>query len=102
MTHHLTDKYEDFINSNGQKDSRNTGVRVLEGYNKKYQVVDTAVRLERSKDNKITGKIVECGNAISLVGMPVAANWDSVMSMIEASLGGRVRFDHRKEVSAAK
>ena len=101
VTHHLTDEYGKVIKNDGTIDTQPTGKRLLEGLTGTYRHIDAAIRLER-KQGDIQGTIVECGHNIKLVGNPVAANWDAVVGMIEGSLGGRVRFDHRKEQAAAK
>ena len=96
-THHLQDEYKNVPGIGGRTESMPTGNMVLEGYNKTLQAVDLGVRMEKRK-GELFGKLLKVGDNLSLEGQELAnPNWNSIVTMIEMSLGERIKLPHRKE-----
>ena len=98
--HHLTEEYAPQVNRDGGVESMPTGKRIMEGLNKTPQLMDVIIRTD-----VVNGEVVatyrKCGYNLSLVGSPTPNNptWDSTVDQISMSLGGRIQFPRRKELT---
>lgn len=97
--HHLVDEYVDtpVTDSKGNVKIENllSGRQILRGYNKTYQYVDMALRLElkQDKDKKASSQatFMKSGYNPNLLGTTIPnMTWNSLMSWVELSLGNNV------------
>ena len=94
--HHLTDERTDGIDKDGRiVQGMLTGKRILEGLKNTDRLVDTGLRFS-IKDKQPLATFVTCGNNLSLEGVSLASPmWDTVMQVIEDTLGGTIEFERR-------
>ena len=89
--HHLTDEYKPQVNRDGAVESMPSGERILEGLAGTHRLVDIALRTYMTSSNVPMAKIVEkCGYNPSLIGVAVVPKWDSIIQVVQDSLGGRL------------
>jgi hypothetical protein len=92
--HHLRDEYKD-QNIRGEIQSVTTGRYELDGWNKTYRFVDTAIR-NTFNNGTFESEIIVCGDNPSLVGTKMQdMDWNMLVDLISMSLGGRVNYDRR-------
>lgn len=95
-THHQTDERKDGVDKDGAVVSMLTGNLVLEGLSNTYRYCDIALTTGKSKGD-ITAKMTKCGYNLDVENTPLLnPSWDSITSMVEMSLRGRMTFDKRK------
>lgn len=96
-THHLTDERKDGVDKDGRIVlGMLTGNKVLEGLAKTHDLVDVALRMEKTDAHQIKGKFMKCGYNLSLEGTSVESpTWDSLMDQIESFTGDRLKLERR-------
>ena len=96
--HHLTDERTDGIDKDGRiVQGVLTGKRILEGTKNTDRLVDVGLRFT-VKDKQPLATFVTCGSNLMLEGVSlVSPTWDTVMQVIEDSLGNGARFERRNQ-----
>jgi hypothetical protein len=91
--HHLTDERKETIDGKGQIVQALTGNRILEGLAQTYRYMDIALRLKVDKGT-VSAEFTKCGYNLALQGLPLLnPTWDTVVQMVEDSLGGRIKLE---------
>jgi hypothetical protein len=92
--HHLRDEYRP-QNIAGTIESVPSGKLELDGWNKTYRFVDTAIR-NTFTSGIFESEIVVCGDSPSMTGTKMAnMDWNMLVDLISMSLGGRVEYQKR-------
>lgn len=94
--HHMTDERTDGIDKDGRiVQGILTGKRILEGLKNTDRLVDVGLQFS-VKDKQPLATFVTCGSSLSLEGVSLAGpTWDTVMQVIEDTLGGTLQFERR-------
>lgn len=94
--HHTRDERKDQM-IRGELVSVPTGGIELDGWNKTYRFVDTAIRNSVIKGTgAVSSEIIVCGDNLSLVGGKFKdMDWNMLTDLISGSLGGRKEYAKR-------
>jgi len=94
MVHHLKDERKAFQQPNGMMENLPTGKRILDGLTDSERIWDVGVRTEKSSKGVITFKYDVCGYNLGLEnGIMAGETWDSMVTQIDGSLGGRLKLE---------
>ena len=95
--HHLRDHYVSRPKGNGEIESVADGTLETDGMKETSKKVDIVLRIEKTKEGKLIGKMPTCGPNLAMENIPVPnPTWDSVMEVVEMGWHGE-KFPRRKE-----
>ena len=102
MIHHLGDEYVIVVDDKGQKVSMQSGKRIYEGMKESDRLWDVGLRASEVAKKPKSGEdfyefeYVKCGYNPMLKGTRAAGNnWNTMVSQIDGSLGGRSDLEKR-------
>lgn len=96
VVHHTRPERKNQLLSSGEIANVETGQLELDGWNKTYRFVDTAIRNSLEK-GVIQSEIIVCGDNLNLVGTKLPnMDWNMLVDLISGSLEGRKQYGKRE------